>query len=312
MERFWRFLEKPLTQTGVAMVLAIIGTIVPSKIAMVVAGLVFFFAAYREGWFTGQQWYVALGRVVASVVVIAFVLGAVWEVAWRFRERPVPVAQNLPPSMIAPPMLPVPAVPQKPEIEKPPKKSPPLTNKHKESQVQGNKGSNDTNTEIGTAQGPVAIAPNGIAIGGGTVTNPTVNNNFSAPPQRTISPDQRSALIACLGTNPGKYTVGAPSGNREAYIYAQDWSGVFHAAGWTNEQPIPVVTVIESGPWPAMQFAAHGTFDNASKPVMVDGSPEKTAVECLMKIPTSKGGKISAFQDMPTGSVRLDVSDREN
>jgi hypothetical protein len=83
---FLVFIEKPLTQSGVAMVLAIIGTIVPSKIAMLVAGLVFLFAAYREGWFSGQKWYVSLGRVIGTSAIIAVALSIVWIVAWRFRE----------------------------------------------------------------------------------------------------------------------------------------------------------------------------------------------------------------------------------
>jgi len=198
-------------------------------------------------------------------------------------------------------------IPQKPSPESP---TPKKARKNPRTPVQNNKESNGANTQIGTAQGPVAIAPNGIAIGGGTVTNPTVNN--FAPPSRTLSPDQKNALIDCLKTNPGKYTVGAIGGNREAYAYAQEWSEVFHAAGWTNEQPIPVVTfIVASGVWPAMQLALHGTYDSASKVVMVEGSPEKTATKCVIKIPTSKGGVI-ALQDTPTGSVRLDVSDREN
>lgn len=127
MDGFWSFLERPLTQTGVAMVLAVIGTIVPSKVAMIVAGLVLLFAAYREGWFKGRKWYVSLGRVVASVVIVTLVLATIWEVAWRFRERPAQMAQNLPSAVMTPPQLPTPAIPPKPEIKKPHKK-PSLSN----------------------------------------------------------------------------------------------------------------------------------------------------------------------------------------
>jgi hypothetical protein len=39
-------------------------------------------------------------------------------------------------------------------------------------------------------------APNGIAIGGGTVTNPTVNN--FAPPARTLTKDQHDKIVSAL------------------------------------------------------------------------------------------------------------------
>lgn len=46
-------------------------------------------------------------------------------------------------------------------------------------QSQQNQGSNGTNTQIGTAQAPVAIAPNGIANAAPNLGTQTVNNTFS-------------------------------------------------------------------------------------------------------------------------------------
>jgi hypothetical protein len=161
---------------------------------------------------------------------------------------------------------------------------------------------------------PVQInsAPNGIAIGGGTVTNPTVNNNNFAPPQRALSEDQKTSLIACLKTNPGKYTIGALSGIREAYTYAQDWYNVFNGAGWKNEQSIPIVTMmIGSGIFPPITIGFHGSYDNTSKTfVLAEGSPERTAVQCLDKASISGGETGMASQDNPTGTIRITISDR--
>src|ERR1039458_4067845 len=96
LERFWLYLDKPLTQAGFAMGLAIIATIVPSKIGMVVAGVIFLVAAHREGWFQGQKWHVALGRVAGAALIIVAVLTGVWATAWRLREvrEPVNVTQQ--------------------------------------------------------------------------------------------------------------------------------------------------------------------------------------------------------------------------
>ena len=71
-DKVWSFLERPLTQMGAGMVLAILGTMLPSKIAMFVAGTVFLVAAYREGWFKNDKWWIVLFRVVAASTVIAF------------------------------------------------------------------------------------------------------------------------------------------------------------------------------------------------------------------------------------------------
>ncbi len=85
LERFLTYVEKPLTQTGFGMVLVIVATIVPSKLAMVVAGFVFLYSPHREGWFKGKKWHIATFRIVAVTAVIGMILAAVWMAAWRFR-----------------------------------------------------------------------------------------------------------------------------------------------------------------------------------------------------------------------------------
>jgi hypothetical protein len=169
MERFWAFLDKPLTQTGFAMVLAIVGTIVPSKIAMIIAGFVFLFAGYREGWFKGQKWYVALGRIVASSLIIAMVLGSVWLLAWRLRERSnsVPEAQSHPP----------PNIPSNPPEETPAKP-------HKKSPSKPSPGQRQSSGHDNPQTGPITQGPcSNVQVGG--INNQAITN--CGPPEPTIS-----------------------------------------------------------------------------------------------------------------------------
>jgi hypothetical protein len=163
----------------------------------------------------------------------------------------------------------------------------------------------------GVSIGPGASlqnCPNGICIGGENSGTATVNN--FAPPERRLSDEQMLSLVACLKTNPGKFTVAAISNNGEAYRYAQDWSQVFRAAGWKNEQPIPVaIIMIAGGMWSGLRITIPGTWDDISQRASIaDGSPEKNALECIKR--AHIGGAAIADKDKPTGSVRLEVSDQ--
>jgi hypothetical protein len=65
--------------------------------------------------------------------------------------------------------------------------------------VAGNNISGDENvTGSNNQTAPVALAPNGIAIAGGTVNNPTVNN-VSALPDLTMSDEQEKQVTDSLG-----------------------------------------------------------------------------------------------------------------
>jgi len=67
------------------------------------------------------------------------------------------------------------------------------------SNAAGNNISGDSNVTGNNNQaGPVAVAPNGIAIAGGTVNNPTVNN-ISALPDLTMSDEQEKQVTDSLG-----------------------------------------------------------------------------------------------------------------
>jgi hypothetical protein len=135
--------------------------------------------------------------------------------------------------------------------------------------------------------------------------------NQRVPIDRRLSPEQKTALAACLKTNPGKYTIGALQGNREAYTYALDWSETFSAAGWINEQPIPIaIFMVGGGIFPPLRMSLHGTVDQLSKKAsVITGSPEEHAFQCFSTIPLVGADAIMS-EDTPTGSVRISVSDR--
>jgi hypothetical protein len=153
-------------------------------------------------------------------------------------------------------------------------------------------------------------APNGIAIGGGTVYNPMVNNY--GPPTRRISDEQKVSLTACLKTNPGKFTIGAIAGNNEAYAFAQDWYDVFMQAGWTNEWTSPIATIeIVGPPGPGVQIKIHGAWNDISQQAsIIAGSPEQNALACLQGNVIG-GGSAIPYTDMPTGSIRINISENQ-
>ena len=86
--KFWEFVERPITQTSIGAVLAIIGTLVPSKIFMVFAGFLFLLAVQREGWLSGPDWYTRISKTVFTSLAIAGLLAAILYLSSAFREQP--------------------------------------------------------------------------------------------------------------------------------------------------------------------------------------------------------------------------------
>jgi hypothetical protein len=81
-----------------------------------------------------------------------------------------------------------------------------------------------------------ANAPFGIAISGGNVTNPTVNN--FAPPQRILTEDQRKAFVGILRTYcPFEIAVRGIPGNAESMAYAEQLMRAIKEAGCTLRRP---------------------------------------------------------------------------
>ncbi|MGB0117777.1 MAG: hypothetical protein WBP73_13280 [Terriglobales bacterium] len=143
----------------------------------------------------------------------------------------------------------------------------------------------------------------------GGITAGTIN--YGAPDRR-LTDDQKTSLENCLRTNPGKFSIVALSG--KAYKYALDWSEVFSAAGWNNnENQIPVASgMIGAGDWSGLRFGISGSWDDAKKQALLkEGSPEMTAYQCI-SAPNNNiigGGLFIPYSDMATGRVQISLGD---
>lgn len=118
-------------------------------------------------------------------------------------------------------------------------------------------------------------APNGIAIGGGNVTNPTVNNY--APPQRQIPKQIENQLIVALKQYPGEVHLSSDSGDFEANTLARQFFSIFEAAGW---HPIEIGTLMGGSALPQeIQIGYHGAAGIAGQMGSIpDDQPAARAV----------------------------------
>jgi len=148
-------------------------------------------------------------------------------------------------------------------------------------------GSNNTNTQVGTAQAPTAIAPNGIANAAPNYGNQTVN---AAPPDRHLSPEQRAAIISAIqGKSCRITTVGALSNVEDAQNYALELMDAFKSGGClVPDNVLPLMSL--KGTWRGIKVIY---YDD---------------------VPHSEGSRVSVPLDTPQGivvaaldSARLDV-----
>lgn len=142
----------------------------------------------------------------------------------------------------------------------------------------------------------------------GGITAGTINY---ATPNRRLTDDQKASLESCLRANPGTFSVSALSGIAKLYKYAQDWAEVFSAAGWKNENAIPVMSFeVGAGDWSGLRIGLFGSWDDANKQALIkDGSPEMSAYQCISKATISGGGQFTIYPDMKTGRVQINVGD---
>jgi hypothetical protein len=104
---------------------------------------------------------------------------------------------------------------------------------------------------------PNIFAPNGIAIGGGAVTNPTVNNY--GPPQRQLTTDEREKFISYLRPFcPFEVVVRPIPGNAESMEYADQIVKAITEAGCTlGRTPFLIDTGVSYG----IEIAIHDIKD---------------------------------------------------
>lgn len=101
---------------------------------------------------------------------------------------------------------------------------------------------------------PQISAPGGIAIGGGTVTNPTVNN-IVPNPQREISVSQARELIALVKPfSHVKVMIQLHQTNNESTRFGMRLAEVLRSAGVTVVDVQPVMSFGTAGQIPQMAF----------------------------------------------------------
>jgi hypothetical protein len=152
-------------------------------------------------------------------------------------------------------------------------------------------------------QGPGSVAQ----IGNGN--SAIINNN--GPTARHLTEAQKTSLIECLRSNPGKFSISAVVNNSEAYNYANEWRDVFLGAGWEIEhKDIPIqIFMIGGGTWSGVRANIHDSSTVTGQIAILEGSPEKHFYNCGVALGTVQV-TVAAYRDMPTGVVRILVSDR--
>jgi hypothetical protein len=154
-----------------------------------------------------------------------------------------------------------PSTPQK-DAESP-KVARPVQKDSKPSKTVGNnKPASEVPSSTNTPE-QIVSAPNGIAVGGGTVSNPTVNNY--GPQQRQLTPPQESLILSMVGVPPtsdfdGVYCI---MGDQEGHVYAQQLWDVFSKAGWNVGKMVGLTSMTRN---PAGLFIAVSPEDAISPP----------------------------------------------
>jgi hypothetical protein len=174
---------------------------------------------------------------------------------------------------------------------------------------ENNGGSNNTNTQIGTAQGPIAIAPNGIANAAPNLGSQSVTNNF-VPPPRTIPPDVRAECLELLSGTHGKVSVNALMGDSEGFNYAKQWYDLFAAAHWEMADD-QVGKLMEVGTvTQGIEVRFHGEHVTMPRQPLVVPSFLVPVVNCIEKLGPKPVG--NPFPDMPENEIFFLVGNRPN
>ena len=99
---------------------------------------------------------------------------------------------------------------------------------------ENNSGSNNTHTQVGTAQGPVAIAPGGIANAAPNFGNQTLNNFGEIPdPPLLLTDQQSSSISAALAPFRGQTVTIDVSGRMVSDPFGKKLQAAIEQAGLT-------------------------------------------------------------------------------
>lgn len=156
--------------------------------------------------------------------------------------------------------------------------------------------------------GNITQGPGSIAQIGGNGNTATINNLSS--PARRLTDQEIDSLASCLRVKPGQFEIAAIANNSEAYRLAEDLSRVFKSAGWQDKAERIQIFMIGGGMWSGVRISIHGGWDADKKLAILNSeSPEQQAASCLRGARIDGGGTIIPFPDLPSGKVRVEVSD---
>jgi len=152
-------------------------------------------------------------------------------------------------------------------------------------------------------------APNGIAIGGGSVLNPTVNNY--APVPRHLDPSMLADISGCLASHPGTVKIMAVADSPEAYEYAGEWLKFFKNAGWTIEDNLIHTFMIGGGIWTGTHIEINGIYRaSGNDPIYSTSSPGGALASCLIGKPSPDATNILLSDKIAVDHVLFEVGPR--
>jgi len=155
----------------------------------------------------------------------------------------------------------------------------------------------------------IVSAPSGIAIGGGTVTNPTVNN-FTLP-ERHILEAEKDYLRGCLSKHAGSVSVSAIANDPEAYAFADDWFHIFQQAGWSIEEDRIKPFLIGGGMWTEMHIMVRGSVNSGGTNAKFDpNSAGENIANCLVNHPFEWKSAMILDPNYPPDKVDVQVGPR--
>lgn len=165
-------------------------------------------------------------------------------------------------------------------------------------------GRNSTITNPKPSSSVTVSAPNGIAVGGGTVNNPTVNNY--APPARRLDSAEKAALISCLTLHPGTVGIQALMGDAEAFGFANDWLEVFRDAKWKIDDGVIRSFIPVGAARAGTELHFHGSINPDGTNLQHDSQTASgAAADCLLGKPVYGGAKLIPTTDVPLDHVSI-------
>lgn len=172
--------------------------------------------------------------------------------------------------------------------------------------VQQQNNSGGTNIQQGTTgnNSPIISAPNGIAIGGGNVNNPTVNNY--APPERRISPSQRTELISALKGKKLKVAFGYLLNVPDSQQYAEDLQEAFKEVAGIDVQDDVRAMSARRNMWSGVEVEFRGPLHPQETIDISYDTPEGIVISSLLKAHVNVGA-VHSDVNQPEGLITIVV-----